>query len=160
MWLPREPQPGQRLEASWGAGVIRYLRSNTLLSGVNYTAERTANGTTLRPRSTRAKAAETPFNWHVLTAGLTVAGVVPTDAEIQTALSSAYDAVNPGDPNTTPKDGDLVILSAGGTPKFQALVTTTALAGSTTFSISFVVNVGEDATPTAFYAILTQLGLY
>ena len=57
MWLPREPQPGQRLDASWGAGVIRYLRSNTLLSGVNYTTDRTANGTTLRPRSTRAKAA-------------------------------------------------------------------------------------------------------
>jgi hypothetical protein len=50
MLLPPEPRAGQPLQATWGAAVIRYLRSITPRPSVDIQVDRTANGTTFRPR--------------------------------------------------------------------------------------------------------------
>lgn len=64
MQLPREPRIGEKLDAAWGAQVIRYLRSITPTGGPGVRARQWAGGTTLEAAEQRGgatAAAEHPF---------------------------------------------------------------------------------------------------
>jgi hypothetical protein len=63
--LPPEPFAGQPLQASWGAAVIRWCRSNRLVQTPGMLLSRTPNGTSFRPQATPAPAAAAPilFPW-------------------------------------------------------------------------------------------------
>lgn len=86
-------------------------------------------------------------SYRELTSALSVAGVVPTTTEINTALAAAYSAL-------TPADGDFVILTVSSAPKFVARVSTHAVTANGVFVRSFTV----DAL--TYYATLHQCGIF
>lgn len=62
MQLPREPRAGDPLDGAWGAQVVRYLRSITLVNGPGVRVRHWAGGTTLEAAKAKAASAAThPF---------------------------------------------------------------------------------------------------
>ena len=77
---------------------------------------------------------------------ISVAGVVPTSAEISAALVAAYSGA--------PANNDYVILTVGGIDRFCARVSSVNPGVSGLFRVSFVVS------SITYYAVLNQLGIY
>jgi hypothetical protein len=84
----------------------------------------------------------------VLTQAITVAGVVPTSAEIVTAIEAAYS----GKP--APRSGDIVHLTVGGVVKFRVYVHTLSSTTSGAFVVSFSVS------SVTYYGHVHQTGIY
>lgn len=78
---------------------------------------------------------------------VTVAGVVPTSAELTTAIEAAFSASN------MPQVGDTIQLLISSAIKFRAQVTSQDAGTGSVFNLSFDVN-GD-----TFYAVITQVGL-
>ncbi len=57
MQLPREPRAGDHLDGSWGAQVVRYLRSITLTGGPGVRVRQWGSGTTIEAASAALLAA-------------------------------------------------------------------------------------------------------
>jgi hypothetical protein len=87
-------------------------------------------------------------SWRTITQALTVAGTVPTDAELTTGLQSAFTST------ARPHHGDSVILTVGGNPKFQFTVDFKLTSANGRFQRSIVLS-GKTC-----YARGTQLGIY
>ncbi len=77
-----------------------------------------------------------------------IAGIVPTAAEITTALEAAYTDDN------IPTEGDTVSLTVSGVVKYQAHVTVTAIATESWRRVTFT----ENGVP--YYAWVSQVGIY
>lgn len=96
---------------------------------------------------------EVGANTTVRFGGMGYSGVVPTSGEVAAALKAVYEAA--GD---QPKEGDVVLLSAGGAI-FSGRVTATGGGPGGFFFPGFSVSLpGEDTTSWA--AIITQHGLF
>jgi hypothetical protein len=132
---------------SWARTKIHVEQSESAASSVKHGAE----GSILHIVVPPAAESSGGITYRELTASITVAGIVPTTTEISNALASAYTSP---DPDLVPVDGDFVILTVSGTPKFVARVTTHAITASGVFVRSFVVN------SVTYYATLSQCGLY
>lgn len=157
-----------RLFAVWQAlqiGQLQVLYADTGPTGLNIPpdlASRPQLVLPLPPRTTAPPTSPTTVvtggglpsgggNYRVLTAAMSVAGIVPTTTEISTALAAAY--TNP-DPDLVPANGDLVILTAAGAPKLAYDIRTATVTAYGLFIRDFSV------TSTTYYAIGRQLGLY
>lgn len=81
------------------------------------------------------------------TSAVTVAGTVPTAAEISAAVLAAYSGTN------IPVEGDVVSLTISGTVKFQAIVTLTAIAADGWRRVAFTF------ASVSYYAWVSQVGL-
>ena len=82
------------------------------------------------------------------TQALTVAGIIPTAAEITTAIQAAYTTAA-----TTPRQGDTINLTVSGVCKLRTTVTTTGTA-SGLYVVTFTVG------STTYYGNQVQTGLY
>jgi len=82
------------------------------------------------------------------TSAVTVAGTVPTSSEIGAAVLAAYSGDN------IPVEGDVVSLTVGGTVKFSAIVTLTAIAVDGWRRVAFTFS------SVSYYAWVSQVGLY
>lgn len=96
----------------------------------------------IKPSQPSARVSARVFN-----RALTVAGVVPTAAEITTALQAEFTASNP------PISGDIVNLTVGGVVKLRATVSAHGTAAGL-YGLSFVVD------GTTFWAVVQNVGLY
>jgi hypothetical protein len=105
-----------------------------------------AQGLSHKAPVTRSSTA--PNALRLLTQALTLAGVVPTNTEISTALVAAYTAAS-----ATPQKGDIVNLTVGGVCKLRSTVTTTGTT-SGLFVVSFTVS------SVVYYGNQVQTGLY
>ncbi|BET67213.1 hypothetical protein ASA1KI_21310 [Opitutales bacterium ASA1] len=85
MFLPREPRPGEKIDAAWGAAIVRYLRSITLQRGTDYALDRSPNGTRIQPRAVPAAAAAAAVPPHPfkVVAGATAGHVSITPGSVQ-----------------------------------------------------------------------------
>lgn len=81
-------------------------------------------------------------------AAITVAGTVPTASEISAAVLAAYTGDN------IPVEGDVVSLTVGGTVKFSAIVTLTAISADGWRRVAFTFS------SVSYYAWVTQVGLF
>lgn len=82
------------------------------------------------------------------TSAVTVAGAVPTYSELASAVADAYSGL------TIPVEGDVVSLTVGGTVKFTALVSLTAISTEGWRRVSFTFS------SITYYAWIQQVGLY
>jgi hypothetical protein len=89
-------------------------------------------------------------NYRVLTASLSVAGIVPTGTEIDTALATAYTGPTP---DLVPADGDMVILLRSSVRVLAYTIRESAITESGEFVRAFTVNA------VTYYAVGWQLGL-
>lgn len=86
----------------------------------------------------------------ILSVALTMAGAVPTSAEITTALQSAYDAGT----GNTPVQGDVVHLTRSSVPKLSYRVTLSTLTASGLNVVAFTVD------SVSYRGWLTQIGIF
>lgn len=146
---------------------IRYLTSgpvgirtkfNELIRALDYLYPRPSpdilprvspQGTTYALRSPSAlNSARGAQSFTLYTQALTVAGIIPTNTEIATAMVAAYTTAS-----LAPRQGDMVNLTVGGVCKLRAVVTTTGTA-SGLYVVAFTVS------STTYYAQVVQTGLY
>lgn len=97
-----------------------------------------------RPKMARRSASTSTL----YTQAITVAGVVPTNTEIATAVVAAYTAAS-----ATPIAGDIINLTVSSVCKLRATVSLTGTA-SGVFVVSFTVS------SVTYYAQVVQTGLY
>ena len=83
----------------------------------------------------------------IYTSALSVAGVVPTSAEIATALAAAYTGTD------VPRRNDTILLTLSSVLKFRFTVTKFSVS-STIFGVGFTVG------SASYYAVGTQTGIY
>lgn len=86
-----------------------------------------------------------------IAASLTVAGLVPTFAEMQAALIAAY-------AGKVPTLNDQVGLSVDGVLKFRALISSKTSGDNGVFDVNFSIGSGDDSV--TYYALIVQTGLY
>lgn len=110
--------------------------------------EVTSTGTIIRPGSATAGSPPRSAPSVLYTQALTVAGVIPSNTEIATALVAAYTTAA-----TTPRAGDVINLTVSGVCKFRSTVSATGTA-SGLFVVAFTVG------STNYFGNQVQTGLY